>query len=107
LVVLVSIVFSAFIDNIPYVATLLPVMMRVGLSLSLTVPPYLLLFGLLAGATLGGNITPIGASANIAGIGFLKKQGYQVTFKDFFRIGFPITVGALLTGYALIWFLYR
>jgi Na+/H+ antiporter NhaD/arsenite permease-like protein len=107
LVVIVSVVFSAFIDNIPYVATLLPVMMRVGLTLSLTVPPYLLLFGLLAGATLGGNITPIGASANIAGVGFLKKQGYQVTFKDFFRIGFPITIGALLTGYGLIWFLYR
>jgi Na+/H+ antiporter NhaD/arsenite permease-like protein len=106
LVVLVSMIFSAFIDNIPYVATLLPVMMRVGVALALPLPPYLLLFGLLAGATLGGNITPIGASANIAGIGFLKKQGYTVSFKDFFRIGFPITLAALVTGYALIWFLY-
>jgi len=106
IIVLVSVLFSAFIDNIPYVATLLPVMMRVGLSLNLPVPPYLLLFGLLAGATLGGNLTPIGASANIAGIGFLKKVGFKVTFKDFFKIGFPITLAALATGYILIFILF-
>jgi Na+/H+ antiporter NhaD/arsenite permease-like protein len=106
IIVLASVLFSAFIDNIPYVATLLPVMMRVGLSLNLPVPPYLLLFGLLAGATLGGNLTPIGASANIAGIGFLKKVGFKVTFVDFFKIGFPITLAALATGYILIFGLF-
>jgi Na+/H+ antiporter NhaD/arsenite permease-like protein len=106
LVVFASVVFSAFIDNIPYVATLLPVMMRVGLALNLPLPPYVLLFGLLAGATLGGNLTPIGASANVAGIGLLRKQGFNVTFKDFFKIGFPITISALLTGYFIIWFVY-
>jgi Na+/H+ antiporter NhaD/arsenite permease-like protein len=106
IIVLASVLFSAFIDNIPYVATLLPVMMRVGLSLNLGIPPYLLLFGLLAGATLGGNLTPIGASANIAGIGFLKKVGFKVTFVDFFKIGFPITLAALTTGYMLILILF-
>lgn len=106
IIVLASVLFSAFIDNIPYVATLLPVMMRVGLSLNLGIPPYLLLFGLLAGATLGGNLTPIGASANIAGIGFLKKVGFKVTFFDFFKIGFPITIAALTTGYILILILF-
>jgi Na+/H+ antiporter NhaD/arsenite permease-like protein len=106
IIVLASVLFSAFIDNIPYVATLLPVMMRVGLSLNLGIPPYLLLFGLLAGATLGGNLTPIGASANIAGIGFLKKVGFKVTFADFFKIGFPITLAALTTGFILILVLF-
>jgi Na+/H+ antiporter NhaD/arsenite permease-like protein len=106
IIVFASVLFSAFIDNIPYVATLLPVMMRVGLSLDLGIPPYLLLFGLLAGATLGGNLTPIGASANIAGIGFLKKVGFKVTFTDFFKIGFPITLAALTTGYLLILVLF-
>jgi len=106
IIVLASVLFSAFIDNIPYVATLLPVMMRVGLSLNLGIPPYLLLFGLLAGATLGGNLTPIGASANIAGIGFLKKVGFKVTFVDFFKIGLPITLAALTTGYVLILILF-
>jgi Na+/H+ antiporter NhaD/arsenite permease-like protein len=106
IIVLASVLFSAIIDNIPYVATLLPVMMRVGLSLDLGIPPYLLLFGLLAGATLGGNLTPIGASANIAGIGFLKRVGFKVTFVDFFKIGFPITLAALTTGYILILVLF-
>ena len=106
IIVFASVLVSAFIDNIPYVATLLPVMMRVGLSLDLGIPPYLLLFGLLAGATLGGNLTPIGASANIAGIGFLKKVGFKVTFTDFFKIGFPITLAALTTGYLLILVLF-
>ncbi|MEN9819401.1 MAG: hypothetical protein RL379_179 [Bacillota bacterium] len=106
-VVLISVLISAFIDNIPYVATLLPVMMGVGQTLNLGLRPYLLLFGLLAGATLGGNLTPIGASANIAGIGFLRKLGFQVKFWDFFKIGFPITMAALSTGYILIFLIYR
>ncbi|MEY3609813.1 MAG: hypothetical protein RLZZ264_334 [Bacillota bacterium] len=106
-VIFISVVISAFIDNIPYVATLLPVMMGVGQTLNLALPPYLLLFGLLAGATLGGNLTPIGASANIAGIGFLRKLGFQVKFWDFFKIGFPITMAALTTGYILIFLIYR
>ena len=54
--------FSAFIDNIPYVATMLPVVS--GIAALMGVEPYLLYFGLLTGATLGGNLTPIGASAN-------------------------------------------
>ena len=107
IIVLVSVVFSAFVDNIPYVATLLPVMMSLGLSLNLPIPPFLLLYGLLAGATLGGNLTPIGASANIAGIGLLKKLGYSVSFKDFLKIGFPITLTAVISGYLLIFFIYR
>lgn len=107
IIVLVSVVLSAFIDNIPYVATLLPVMMSLGVSLDLPIPPFLLLYGLLAGATLGGNLTPIGASANIAGIGLLKKLGHTVSFKDFFTIGFPITLTAVLSGYVLIFLIYR
>jgi len=107
IIVLVSVVLSAFIDNIPYVATLLPVMMSLGLSLNLPIPPFLLLYGLLAGATLGGNLTPIGASANIAGIGLLKKLGHTVSFKDFYTIGFPITLTAVISGYLLIFFIYH
>jgi len=107
IVILVSVISSAFIDNIPYVATLLPVMMSLGLSLDLPIPPFLLLYGLLAGATLGGNLTPIGASANIAGIGLLKKLGYSVSFNDFLKIGFTITLTAVISGYLLIFFIYR
>ena len=58
---------------------------------------------LLVGATLGGNITPIGASANITGIGILRKEGYEVKARDFMKISVPFTLTAVLSGYAFIW----
>ena len=69
-----SVLISAFIDNIPYVATMLPLLASVAAAMN--VEPHFLFFGLLVGATLGGNLTPIGASANIAGVGMLRKEGY-------------------------------
>lgn len=101
LIVFASVVLSAFIDNIPYVATMLPVVE--GIAALMGVPPYVFYFGLLTGATLGGNLTPIGASANIAAIGILRKNGETVTTRDFLRIGIPFTLAAVLTGYAFIW----
>lgn len=104
IIVWISVLLSAFIDNIPYVATMLPVVQSIALSMG--VAPYVLYFGLLTGATLGGNITPIGASANIAAIGILRKNGYEVQNKQFFRIGLPFTLVAVLTGYLYIWFVW-
>jgi len=97
LLVWMSVVLSAFIDNIPYVATMLPVVAN--LSVQLGIDPTLLYFGLLSGATLGGNLTPIGASANITGIGILKKEGYEVSNRDFMRIGVPFTLAAVIPAY--------
>lgn len=104
LVVFGSVIISAFIDNIPYVATMLPVMQSVGLALGIS--PIVLYFGLLCGATLGGNLTPVGASANIAGIGILRKEGYEVKNSDFFKIGIPFTLAAVIPAYILIWLCY-
>ncbi len=101
LIVGVSVLLSAFIDNIPYVATMLPVVGSI--SSMMGIEPYLFAFGLLIGATLGGNITPIGASANIAGIGILQKEGYKVATKDFLRIGIPFTLIAAISGAAVVW----
>ena len=100
-----SVLISAFIDNIPYVATMLPVIGSVALTMH--VDPCLLYYGLLVGATLGGNITPIGASANIAGIGLLRKEGHEVSFGDFMKIGLPFTLAAVLAGYLFIWFVWK
>jgi Na+/H+ antiporter NhaD/arsenite permease-like protein len=105
LIVWASVFFSAFIDNIPYVATMLPVVASIANTVG--VEPYLLYFGLLSGATLGGNITPIGASANIAGIGILRKAGYNVSFFEFFKYGLPFTLAATTAGYLFIWFVWR
>ncbi len=104
LIVFVSVIVSAFIDNIPYVATMLPVV--TGIASLMGISPYLFDFGLLIGATLGGNITPVGASANIAGIGILRKEGYEVKTKDFMRIGIPFTLVAVLGGYAFVWLVW-
>lgn len=104
LIVGISVLLSAFIDNIPYVATMLPVVS--GIALQLGIEPYLFAFGLLIGATLGGNITPVGASANIAGIGILQKEGYTVSTGDFVRIGIPFTLIAVLSGAVIIWALW-
>lgn len=101
MIVGVSVLLSAFIDNIPYVATMLPVVGSI--STMLGIEPYLFAFGLLIGATLGGNITPIGASANIAGIGILQKEGYKVATKDFLRIGIPFTLIAAVSGALVVW----
>lgn len=103
-IVWVSVLLSAFIDNIPYVATMLPVV--TGLAETLGIQPTLLYFGLLSGATLGGNCTPIGASANIAGIGILRKAGYEVKTKDFVRIGIPFTLAATIPAYIYFWVFY-
>ena len=99
-----SVIISAFIDNIPYVATMLPVVQ--GVAAMMGCSPYVLYFGLLVGATLGGNLTPIGASANIAATGILRKAGYEVKASEFLRIGVPFTLTAVMVGYLYCWFVW-
>ena len=106
MIVWFSVILSAFIDNIPYVATMLPVVTALNASLGME-GSYLLYFGLLAGATLGGNLTPIGASANIAGLGILRKEGYNVKAGTFMKLSVPFTLAAVITGYVLIWVIWR
>ena len=103
-VVWASVLISAFIDNIPYVATMIPVI--AGLASALNIDATVLYFGLLSGATLGGNCTPIGASANITGIGILRKEGYTVKNSDFFKIGIPFTLSAIIPAYIYLWLVY-
>ena len=104
LIVVVSVGLSAFIDNIPYVATMLPVLRSIAALMA--VDPTVFYFGLLTGATLGGNLTPIGASANITAIGILRKNGESVSSRDFLRIGVPFTLTAVLVGSAFIWLVW-
>lgn len=105
IIVWISVILSAFIDNIPYTATMLTIVPVIAADMGME--PKLLYYGLLCGATLGGNLTPIGASANIAGIGVLKKEGYEVKATTFMKYGVPFTLAAVLTGYILIWFIWR
>ena len=104
-IVVVSVILSAFIDNIPYVATMLPVIQSLAAMMNggAGMDPTVFYFGLLTGATLGGNLTPVGASANITAIGILRKNGETVTTADFLRVGVPFTISAVICGYAFIW----
>jgi Na+/H+ antiporter NhaD/arsenite permease-like protein len=104
LLVFISVFLSAFIDNVPFLAAMLPV--AISIADKLQINPSLFLFGLLIGASLGGNITPIGASANIVACGLLKKEGYDVKFKGFMKIGAPFTLTAVSAAYLFIWFVW-
>ena len=109
LIVGVSVLVSGLVDNVPFLVAMIPVADSVARGFSPTgglekVP--LMMFGLLAGACLGGNITPIGAAANVVAIGILKKEGHPVTFRQFMAIGLPFTIAAVLAGCALIWLVW-
>jgi len=102
--VVFSVVISAFVDNVPYLAAMLPV--TITLAKDLGVEPQLFMFGLLIGASLGGNVTPIGASANIVACGLLRKEGYPVKFGTFVKVGLPFTVAAVAASAAFTWLVW-
>lgn len=104
LLVVLSVCISAFVDNVPFLAAMLPVAMAMAGRLG--VDPSLFLFGLLIGASIGGNITPIGASANIVACGLLKKGGYNVSFRDFAKLGVPFTLAAVSAAYLFLWWVW-
>lgn len=100
-----SVLISAFVDNIPYIATMLPVLSVISAQVPFDMTVFY--FGLLSGATLGGNITPIGASANIASLGILRENGHAVSNKEFMQMSVPFTLMAVFVGYILVWFIYK
>ena len=100
-----AVLLSAFVDNIPFLVAMLPVTKL--LTEHIGTSPYVFYFGLLIGASVGGNITPIGASANIVAMGIVKKQGYNVNFMQFVKIGLPFTIAAVIASAAFVWFVFK
>ena len=91
IVLWVSAIASAFIDNIPYTATMIPIILQIADNLG----DYLLgplIWALAFGACLGGNGTLIGASANVVTAGMSEEAGYPISFNEFFKAGFPIMI---------------
>lgn len=101
----ISAIASAFIDNIPFVATMIPLIKAMGTMGGMDIVP--LWWALSLGACLGGNGTMIGASANLVVIGIAEKSGYKISFKDYFKLGFPVMLVSIIicTAYLLIFFL--
>lgn len=96
-----SAILSSFLDNIPFVATLIPLILAMGADGVDTTP---LWWAISLGACLGGNGTLVGASANVVLAGISNKQGYPITFASFLRVGMPIMIVSIViaSGYMLI-----
>lgn len=103
-IVAVAVLVSAVVDNVPFLLAMIPVAQKVSDQTGTAAP--LLLFGLLIGSCLGGNITPIGASANIVSVGILKKRGYQVSFGEFMAVGMPFTLAAVVAACLMVWLIW-
>jgi Na+/H+ antiporter NhaD/arsenite permease-like protein len=100
IIVWVSVLLSSFIDNVPYTILMLPVC--AGIAGTLGVSPYPLYFGMLVGTGIGGNLTPVGATANVLACGLLEKIGYRIRLREYMSVSVPITVVAVLVIYLLL-----
>ncbi len=104
LILLFSILISGFVDNVPYIIVMLPV--AGSLAAGIGIQKELLMFALLIGSCLGGNLTPFGASANVVATGILKKEEYPVNFAGFLKISAPFTILTTTAAAALLWVIW-
>ncbi|WP_237753473.1 SLC13 family permease [Candidatus Protochlamydia amoebophila] len=95
---------SAFVDNVPYLLAMIPVVQQVADNTDFSLS--LLMFALFIGTCLGGNITPVGASANIVAVSFLEKNGYSVTFSTYTYYGLLFTGMAIIPATITLWVLW-
>ena len=100
----VSAIASAFIDNIPFVATMIPLILQLGQMSDINIWP--LWWALSLGACLGGNGTAIGASANVVAIGMMDREGVHISFGYYFKVAFPVMLITIVISMAYICFVY-
>uniref|UniRef100_F7FNN6 OCA2 melanosomal transmembrane protein n=1 Tax=Rattus norvegicus TaxID=10116 RepID=F7FNN6_RAT len=98
LIVWVSALASSLIDNIPFTATMIPVLLNLSQDPEISLPALPLMYALALGACLGGNGTLIGASANVVCAGIAEQHGYGFSFMEFFRLGFPMMLMSCTIG---------
>ncbi len=102
----VSAIASAFIDNIPFTATMVPVMLEIAQDVDLDLPLGPLAWALALGACLGGNGTLIGASANVATAGIASAANHNITFMRFFKTGFPIMIVSVILASVYLYIMF-
>lgn len=103
-IILLSLLISAVIDNVPFLIAMIPIIQEVATVKGYPIP--LLAFALLIGTCLGGNITPIGASANIVAVSFLEKNGHKISFPAYVKIGLLFTLSAVIPAALFLWFVW-
>ncbi len=104
LILWLSAIASAFVDNIPFVATMIPLIKDMGTMGVANLEP--LWWSLALGACLGGNGTIIGASANIIVAGLAAQEGYNISFRAFFKIAFPIMLLTVVISTVYVYLRY-
>jgi Na+/H+ antiporter NhaD/arsenite permease-like protein len=102
LLIWLSAIASGIVDNIPYTATMIPIVERLGQSM----PAEPLWWSLALGADLGGNVTLVGASANIVVANLAERSGYPISFRTFLPYGVITTVVALILASLYVWVRY-
>lgn len=104
IIIWVSGIASAFIDNIPFAATMIPVIKSLAETEGIALP--ILAWALAMGTDIGGSATPIGASANVVGTSVAAKSGYPVGWGRYCKAMAPATIIVLLISMFSIWFRY-
>jgi len=100
LLVWISVGFSSFVDNVPYTVLMIPTCKYLAQMLGMS--PYPFYYGMLVGTGIGGNITPVGATANVLACGILEKRGQKVELAKYLKISIPFTFAAVLAGQLLL-----
>lgn len=101
-----SVALSSFIDNVPYTVLMIPTCSYIAQALG--VSPWAFYYGMLVGTGIGGNITPVGATANVLACGILEKRGYKIELRKYMKIAVPFSVaGVLATQLLLQWIWLR
>jgi Na+/H+ antiporter NhaD/arsenite permease-like protein len=102
LLIWLSAVASGIVDNIPYTATMIPLVQRLGQSM----PVEPLWWSLALGADLGGNATLVGASANVVVASLAARSGHPISFRTFLIYGIPVTLMSLVLASIYVWVRY-
>ncbi len=95
-----SVLLSSFIDNVPYTVLMIPTCSY--LAQAVGINPFPLYFGMLIGTGIGGNITPVGATANVLACGMLEKRGYKIRLGEYLKMSVPFSVAAVAVSQILL-----
>jgi len=99
-----SVGFSSFMDNVPYTVLMIPICTSLATSMGVSAFPFL--YGMVIGTGIGGNITPVGATANVFACGMLEKRGYRIKLKEYLKISMPATIVSVLVAHLLLQLLW-
>ena len=100
----ISVAFSSFMDNVPYTVLMIPVCTSLATSMGVSAFPFL--YGMIIGTGIGGNITPVGATANVFACGMLEKRGHKIKLKEYLKISVPVSIISVLVAYLLVQMLW-